>query len=274
MHRFRVGTVDCAVVNDGDLALPPEVVFPPERRAEWPRFAPDAQGRLTFPINCMLVWSEDRTILVDTGNGNKPGVQWPGGGNLLDELAAAGVAPEDVDLVVLTHTHGDHVGWNTVLRDDRIVLTFPRARYIVPRADWEHYTSPALAERFAFVRDSLLPLRDSGRLELVEGEVVVTKDLTMLPAAGHTRGHCVAVVRSEGQTLIHLGDTFHHRIQFEKPDLVRDLDLLPDLVPITRRYIMDLAIEAHAVVLAAHDAHPGLGRLVRRDGGATFQPLV
>ncbi|MBI2321941.1 MAG: MBL fold metallo-hydrolase [Chloroflexi bacterium] len=273
MHRVRVGAVDCVVVNDGDLALPPEVLFPPARRAEWPALSLDERGYYSFPINCLLVWSAGQTILIDAGNGNKPSNRWPGGGRLLEELAAAGVQPGDLDLVVLTHTHGDHVGWNTVLQDDRLVLTFPRARYVAPRADWEHYTSPAIVERFAFVRDNLLPLRDSGKLELVDGEVDVTADVRMLPAPGHTPGHCVVAVSSRGETAIHLGDLFHHRIQFEKPDLVRDQDDLPDLVPGSRGRIAALALERDALVLAAHDGHPGLGRLVRTDGAARFQPL-
>lgn len=273
MHRFRVGAVDCAVVNDGDLALPPEIIFPPARRAEWPALTLDAQGRYACPINCLLVWSAGQTILVDTGNGTKPSNRWPGGGRLLDDMAAAGVQPGDVDLVVLTHTHGDHVGWNTVLRDGRLVLTFPRARYVAPRADWEHYTAPAMVERFAFVRESLLPLRDSGKLELVAAETDITSEVRMLPAPGHTPGHCVVAVASQSQEVLHLGDLFHHRIQFEKPDLVRDQDDLPDLVPGSRRRIATLAWERAALVLAAHDGHPGLGRVVRADGGVRFEPL-
>jgi len=273
VYPFRVGELDCAVVNDGDLLLPPEIILPPSRRDEWPPLELDVRGFCALPMNCLLVRSRESTALIDTGNGTLPNKRWEGGGNLLHELLAAGVQPSDVDLVVLTHTHADHAGGATVLRDGRLVPTFPRARYVVPKADWDFYTAPDRAAQLSFVRENLLPLAEFKVLDLVEGDSSVTPQISMVQAPGHTPGLSVVVVSSGNQTAIHLGDLVHHRAQFEKPDLVRDDDVLPDLAPRSRERIGQLALERDALVVAMHEAYPGLGRLARDNGRILFRPL-
>ena len=272
MYRFQVGALECASLNDGDLLLPPEIIFPVSRRAEWPTFRLDDQGRMAIAINCLLVKSGGQTVLVDTGNGTKLSNAWAGGGLLLSELAAAGVNPSDIDLVVVTHTHGDHIGGLTSVRDGRLTLTFPRARYVIPRADWDYFTAPERVQQMAFVRESLLPLADTGRLDLVEGQADVTPDMRLLPTPGHTPGLSVVFVSSQGEMLLQMGDLFHHRVQIEDPGIVRQLDLLPDLVPGSRQKVIQLALERSAQVFAVHESSPGLGLMAREGERVVFRP--
>ena len=272
MYRFQVGAIECVSLNDGDLLLPPEVIFPVSRRAEWPPVSLDDQGRMAIAINCLLVKSGEQIVLVDTGNGTKSSNAWAGGGRLLSELAAAGVKPSEIDVVVVTHAHGDHIGGLTSVREGQLKLSFPRARYVVPRADWDYFTAPERVKQMAFVRESLLPLAETGRLDLLEGEVNVTPDMRLLPAPGHTPGLSVVVVSSQGQMLLQMGDLFHHRVQIEDPGLVRDLDLLPDMVPVSRQKVIQLALERSAQVFAAHQSSPGLGTLAREGERVVFRP--
>jgi len=189
MYRFRVGAVECAVLNDGDLFLPPEALFPPSRRSEWPPIQVDAQGHIAIAINCLLVWSDGKTVLVDTGNGTHVEKKFEGGGQLIGQFARVGVTAEEIDIVVLTHTHADHAGGMTVFHDGRFVPAFPRARYVIPKADWDYYTAMD-RPRELFVERSLLPVAEHGQLQLVEGQdFTVASGVQLLPAPGHSPGN-------------------------------------------------------------------------------------
>lgn len=273
MHRFRVGNVECAVVSDGQVTLPPERILPPSRRAEWPPVKIDAEGCVSVSLNCLLVWTAGKVLLVDTGNGNKPTNKWPGGGSLLEEMASAGVRPSDVDVVAFTHAAGDHVGWATCLDGGRLVPTFPRARYLLPREEWDFCAAPGQTRQQDVVRDGLMPLKERGQLDLAEDGAQIAPGVSYLLAPGHSPGHCVVLVESEGQTLMHVGDLVHNSWQFQYPDLVNDHDILPDLVPGSRERIARLALERSALVLPGHEPYPGLGRITAENGGFVFRPV-
>lgn len=273
-YRFRVGALDCAIVDDGDLLLPPEILFPPPRRAEWPPLELDAAGRYVCPLACMLVWTGGRLVLLDTGNGTRPGNPWPGGGGLGPALAAGGVGPDDVDVVVLSHAHADHMGGVTRLEGSRLAPAFPRARHVLQRADWDHYTAPERGAPWRYVAEGLRFLADRGLLDLVEGETPVAAGVSLLLTPGHSPGHSVVRVDSNGETALFVGDLVHHRVHFARPDLVRDRDVIPALVPSARQKIARLALDTGALVAVPHEAFPGLGRLVVQGERLAFQPVA
>jgi glyoxylase-like metal-dependent hydrolase (beta-lactamase superfamily II) len=199
-----------------------------------------------LPVNCVLLRSDEATVLVDTGAGPKPRPFLPDGeARLLDELA-----PEDVDVVVHTHLHIDHVGWDGA---------FPNARYVVHEADWAYFMSEvSLAER-PHLREKVLPLEP--RVERVTGETEIAPGIRVQPAPGHTPGHMI--VRAEQFAAI--GDLVAQELQVADPDLVFVNDMDFDIAAATRRRVVAELAEERVYVVAGH--FRGIGRFERAGKG-------
>ncbi|MBM3957441.1 MAG: MBL fold metallo-hydrolase, partial [Gemmatimonadetes bacterium] len=217
-----VGSVEIVPLSDGTGRFPAANVFPTVSTAEWARhpeaLSPD--GELTTNFGCFLLRSGGKTVLVDTGAGPERA------GRLPRELDRLGVRPEDVSVVVITHLHPDHVGWNLRRDGGRARLTFPKAQYRISRYDWEHFRRPDIIENAVHVRDQVLPLRDLAALDLVEGETAVTSELTMVPTPGHTPGHMSVAIHSQGERAFILGDVVNFPFQVEETawEIVFDTD--------------------------------------------------
>lgn len=232
-----------------------------------------ADGNVRFNLACFVIRSEGRTIAVDTGLGPKPTPETPWG-ELLDDFAAHGMKPEDVDMVVMTHAHRDHIGWNVLSQDGNYVPTFPNARYYVSSKDWEACHDPALIEtRFPNAPDCVWPLEGLGVLELMEGEYSLTGELTMIPTPGHTPGHMSIMVSSQGERGLVLGDVLHNTVQIENTDWVSRADIDPEQTRITRRGMMNRLEQEGIPVAAVHLAAPGFGRIVRTEGRRYWQAI-
>jgi glyoxylase-like metal-dependent hydrolase (beta-lactamase superfamily II) len=257
VHALKVGQVDCWLVDDGSLAVPPEILFP---RGRTSTLATNGQGLVELSVICLLLRSAGQVVLVDAGNGTRPGGRWQGGGRLLEALAVAGVEPSAVDVVLFTHGHTDHVGGSTSWRDGDLAPTFPRARHLIARADWDYFTLQRQPTPPHIV-ETLLPLRHKGLLEVVEPDVAVTPDVDLLAAPGHTPGNSVVRVHSAGQALYFLGDLVHHVGEVEDLDLMPDGDVQRERVPESRRVIFERAAAEDALVAASHFDFPGIGRL-------------
>lgn len=257
VHALRVGQTDCSLLDDGELAVPPDVLFP---RGRTSTLAANSQGLVELSVICLLVRSAGLTVLVDAGNGTRPGGRWHGGGRLLEALAEADVRPEAVDVVAFTHGHTDHVGGSTYWDDGDLAPTFPRARHLVARADWDYFTVQRQPTPPHIV-ETLLPLRDNGLLEVVEPDTAITPEVDLLWAPGHTPGNSVVRVHSAGQALYFLGDLVHHVGEVEDLHLMPDGDVQPERVPESRRAIFERAAAEDALVAASHFDFPGIGRV-------------
>jgi glyoxylase-like metal-dependent hydrolase (beta-lactamase superfamily II) len=274
-ERVTVGSVEIVSVSDGVMRAPPSAMFagiPPElyTAALGDDLAPDG----TFAVNfgSFLVRSAGKTVLVDTGAGPKIGPAMPGG-KLLESLAAVGVRPADVDVVVNTHLHIDHVGWNCSERDGAFAPTFPNAEYWIARKEWDYWTDPVIvAEEGPHLKTDVLPLRDSPQLKLVDGEAAITPELSLLPTPGHTPGHASIAVSSGGEQAIILGDVAHHPLHLVRI-WIAVLDELPRLSRRTKRALADRLIEEQILVAAGHFSPHHFGRLVRADGQRAWRPL-
>jgi glyoxylase-like metal-dependent hydrolase (beta-lactamase superfamily II) len=274
---IRVGDVEIMALSDGVLEFDPCNFFPSIPGEDWQPYEShltDAH-KVRFNLGSYLIRSSGRTILVDTGLGPRPAdvpdASW---GQLLHELQAEGVRPEDVDMVVMTHLHRDHVGWNLRSEGARYVPTFPRARYWMSAGDWETCRRPDVQpQRFPNAPACVWPLEQLGLIELMRGEHGLTRELTAVPTPGHTPGHMSLLATSRGERALVLGDAAHTPVQVEEPDWCSRADMDPDLTRQTRRALLERLEREEIVVAAGHVPAPGFGRIVRLEGRRYWRGL-
>jgi glyoxylase-like metal-dependent hydrolase (beta-lactamase superfamily II) len=286
-NRITVGDVEISHLYDlvADFGLTWEQAFPsvpagawePYRRAYPSLFGPGNVPH--FHAGFYLIRSRGRTILVDTGIGPAHlGMARLLGtsGRLPERLRSAGVSPEDIDTVMFTHLHPDHVGWNLQRDGGQYRPTFPRARYVAHRADWDTVQRVEVQQQLAniapgYVEQTLTPLESLGVLDLVNGDHNLSEEVTALHTPGHTPGSMSLLVASRGERAILVGDAFGHPAQVEHPDwfVVHDMD--HPQAEQTRRQLLD-RIEAEGLILSAnHFPEPGFGRVVRLEGRRFWQ---
>lgn len=256
---LRIGSISIQPVSDGTLWIDPSNIFNDAQPEEWqPHVALDGQGRAELALNCLLVRIGERRILVDTGFG--PRSDRPEVGQLTSSLAGAGVAIEDIDTVVISHPHGDHIGGAVHGTGDATSLAYPGARYWLSQADWDHFSEPAMLAR-ATLHDKLPPLASAQRLDLAAGEQEIAPGVRLLPLPGHTPGHMGVAFTDGHETAVYVGDLIHHPLQIEHPEWSPVFDSLPPLSRSTRRALVDRARRERALVLSYHLPFPGIGRI-------------
>ena len=219
-------------------------------------------GAWRLHVRCWLVRHPGGIVLVDTGVGQAgaPGSSWFGApGQLLDGLREAGTPPDAVDTVVLTHVHDDHVGGGVLFTDVGPVPAFPRATYLMQRADRAWQTELAHEDPEDSEIDQLLvqPLERDGRLVLLDGDHEVASGIDLHPAPGHTPGHQIVRIRSRGARAIISGDTFNHPVQIPHPDRPSGTDVVPARAAATRRAVLAEVLSHPGTTLApTHLAEP------------------
>ncbi len=280
--RYRIGAFDLAIVSDGTMRLDGGAVMGLIPRLLWEPVVGagniDGEHRIPLGLNCVVARRGDDVLLIETGLGDKlTGAAreriYPGdSGHLLEGIAALGLAPADITAVVNTHLHADHCGWNTVRQGDAIVPTFPRARYFIAEGEYEAAMHPNERTKGTYFSENFEPLARSGQLELVTGERELVPGVTFLPAPGHTADHGVVAITSGGETALYTGDLAHHAVQYERDAWIAAFDILPLVSLETKKRIARRAIDEHALLISPHNAFPGAGRLIERDGRRTFVP--
>ncbi|WP_030184842.1 MBL fold metallo-hydrolase [Streptomyces sp. NRRL S-813] len=245
-----------------------------------PHFA-DEQGTLRIDSHSFAFTLGGLRILVDTGIGNAKERANPAWHDLdtdyLRDLTAAGFPPDSVDLVILTHLHADHVGWNTRKTDGDWVPTFPHARYLTSRTEREFWAGYDMEEaREQMFRDSVIPVEQAGLLDLVdvpaEG-VDVAPGLRLLPTPGHTPGHVAVKLTSHGRTALITGDCIHHPVQLAHPAIGACVDIDPQQSETTRRTLLSSLADTDTLVLGTHFAPPTAGRVVTDHDAYRLSPV-
>jgi len=278
--RFDFGGVELTriVEAEGPLLRPAEI-FPdstPEAiqaNLDWlaPRFYDPASDRLVISIQSFLLKSRGRLILVDTCVGDcKARVRadfdqqhW----GWLDRLEATGVRPEDIDVVVSTPPHVDHVGWHTRRVDGAWVPTFPNARYLFTHEEWaywkEHEGHPGLVRTGDYVGDSVLPLFEAGLADLVDMDHRIDEAIRLVPAPGHTPGHVAVEIQGADQRILLTGDAFHHPLQCCYPQWSTRFCADPEHARRTRQSLLEACARDGTLVLPAHFPAPTAGHIRR-----------
>jgi len=276
-HIIRVGNAEIMSLSDGSLEFDLCNFFPtiPQEHLHQYAWHLTTEQHVRFNLGSFLVRSEGRTILVDTGMGPKPAdmpdAPW---GILMDEFGANGVRPEDVQMVVMTHLHRDHVGWNLRAQEGKYSPTFPNARYWASAKDWEACHQPEVqSARFPNAPACVWPLAELGLVELMDGEHVLTRELTAIPTPGHTPGHMSILITSQGERALILGDVAHNPAQVHETDWVSRADMDPELTKTTRRTLMERLEREGMVVAAGHFPAPGFGKVIRLEGRRYWQVL-
>ncbi|MEU3666352.1 MBL fold metallo-hydrolase [Streptomyces virginiae] len=245
-----------------------------------PDFA-DRDGVLRLDSHSFAMVVDGLRVLVDTGIGNGKTRANPAWHDLrtdyLERLALAGFPPESVDLVVLTHLHTDHVGWNTREVDGSWVPTFPNARYLTSKTEYDFWAAYDMDDaRAAMFRDSVHPVDEAGLLEAVDVPargVALATGLELVPAPGHTPGHVAVRVTSGDATALVTGDCIHHPVQLAHPQIGSCVDIDPERAEATRRSLLASLADTGALLLGAHFPPPTAGRVVTDGAAYRLEPV-
>jgi glyoxylase-like metal-dependent hydrolase (beta-lactamase superfamily II) len=282
--QWKVGDVTVTRVVESETPVPISGLLPTatsegmERNIGWlrPDFV-DEEGNLILSIHALCVESQGRKIIVDTCIGNDrviPGyelmnVHTP----FLEYLADAGFARESVDTVICTHLHFDHVGWNTMLVDGEWIPTFPNARYVLCRDEWEHWSATDSRGAAATLNEAVQPVVDAGLADFVPPDHNVTDDIRLELTPGHTPGHVAVHIESNGEHALITGDLAHHPVQWAEPSWCAAPDTDRVQSEATRRRLIDEHANTDVLVIGTHFPSPCAGYLVRDDEGVRFGPM-
>ncbi len=274
--QWTVGKVKITKIVELETVGSTRFILPPAsneeiRKLPWliPHFATE-EGRLKMSIHSLVVETPSQRIVVDTGLGNdKQGRTVPTWNNrnepFLEKMTAAGFAPDSIDIVLCTHLHVDHVGWNTRLADGQWVPTFVNARYVFGRTEYEHWRDCRdEPDKVAVFNDSVKPVVEAGKADLVASDGQLCDEITLIPTPGHSPGHMSVLVTSDGETGLLTGDVAHHPCQMAHLDWSSTADSDSVRAAMTRRELFSRFADTPTLVIGGHF---NAGR-IERDGDA------
>jgi glyoxylase-like metal-dependent hydrolase (beta-lactamase superfamily II) len=285
--RWVIG--DVTVTRVAEVMLPvvptdllPSALPPALARHSWMRpWALDDTGHFALSVHSICIESGGQKIIVDTCFGPGPLPEHMAlrcnDGSFLEALGAIGFGRDDVDIVICTHLHVDHVGWNTMPDDRLLVPTFRRARYMISGHEFEYWNSTPEADRASravvMFDASVTPLFEHGVAELVAADQVINDHLRLIPTPGHSPGHVSVLITSGGKRALITGDCVHSPVQFAEPDWCAGIDVDPSMSCATRRRLIADYADTDVLVIGTHFAPPTAGYLVTAAGGTQFVPL-
>jgi glyoxylase-like metal-dependent hydrolase (beta-lactamase superfamily II) len=263
-RRFWVGSIECRIVSDGTgLCARDQIATGVAEEDLVPLIGDRAEenGMIRRPYNCLLVRSSDRLALIDAGLGRLAVATGVPAGRMQGSLREMGLAPSDIDAVLISHAHPAHIGGLTREGSEGRAPTFGTSCHWFWRAEWEFWTSEErlaeLPERLAGPARLHLPvLQRAGLVQTAEEETEVLPGVRLLPAPGHTPGHMAVAITSGRHGAIYVGDAVPHELSLDHPEWVPATDLLPELAVRTRKALIDRARRERRLIVASHLASP------------------
>ena len=248
------------------------------KKYDWmfPHFA-TPEGDMMISFQCFVVKAGDRRIMIDTCIGNDRWREYEVFVNMntsfLADLELAGCPPESIDTVLCTHLHFDHVGWNTRKEGDKWVPTFPNARYLFGKREWDHWKEMPLdgGVLSQHIVDAIQPIFDADLAELIEPDHRISDEISLFPTPGHTPGHVSVHISSQGEDAVITGDLMHSPVQMAEPDLHGNFDMDPEMGCKTRRKFLETYENRKALVIGSHFCDPTVGYIVADERNWRFE---
>jgi glyoxylase-like metal-dependent hydrolase (beta-lactamase superfamily II) len=212
MHRLTLGDFELSIFSDGTYPLDGGAFFGVIPKVMWARkVSADDRNYVTSGLNSLLIRTGKQNVLVETGMGNKLSermIKFYGQpAKLLENLAAANVAPEDINIVINSHLHFDHCGWNTVRdKNGKVVPTFPRAKYYAPEGEWQYARKPSERDAISYISENYDPLVESGQMTLLKGGEKIVPGISVETFRGHTASMQGVIIESRGQSACYISD--------------------------------------------------------------------
>jgi len=277
---LKIGSIKIVGLRDGYFCLDGGAMFGVVPKVLWAKFFPaDNQNRIRLGLNSLLIQTATANILVETGIGDSLSdkhqkyYSLEREPDLLANLEAVGIKPEDIDFVINTHLHFDHCGGNTQrVGENKYLPTFPRAKYIIQRGEYNYALAPSLRDKVSYLEMTFKPLAEQGNLQLVEGRYFVTPEVEVIPVPGHTRHHQCVKVQKGGQVLFFLGDLVPTRAHVGL-SYVMSYDLYPLETITNKQEIFEKGIEEDWIFAFNHDPDYYFGKIYKENQRFHFRPL-
>jgi glyoxylase-like metal-dependent hydrolase (beta-lactamase superfamily II) len=276
---MKLGVFELFVVSGGYFWLDGGSMYGVVPKVLWDKLTPaDKDNRIRLSLNCLLIKAQDKTVLVDTGIGEKFSRRFreiykiEGDKKLNSSLAALNVQPSDVDFVINTHLHFDHCGGNTRRQGGKYVPAFPNAKYVIQREEWLNANQTNEKTGSSYRSGDFLPLKEAGQLLLIDGDHEVISGVRAIVTSGHTRGHQSVLISSQGKHAIYLGDlipTTHH----VKLTYMTGFDLYPVELLATKKEIVKRAIAEKWLLVFEHDPETVFAYVTEEAGGTKLLPV-
>jgi glyoxylase-like metal-dependent hydrolase (beta-lactamase superfamily II) len=276
---MKLGDLEFHILNDGTFRLDGGAMFGVIPRPMWERVSPpDERNRILMAMNSLLIRTAGKVILVETGAGDKWDDKrrdiyaFEGSPRLLEQLAARGVRPEQVDIVVNTHLHFDHCGWNTRRVNGSVVPTFPNARYVVQRGELEHAHNPSERDRASYLPENFVPMEESGQWWLLDGDQEIAPGVELIRVPGHNADMMCVRLSGGGQTAMLLADLVPTTAHL--PSVwIMGFDLYPMTTLENKKMWIPEIVRQGWLAIFAHDPKVRAARLREKDGRVTVEAV-